>query len=145
MVLTGPVPFALTWLMIKWGFAVQGQRVRRWSSHSRSIWWVSSSIGRTRPAMVSRRLPRSTSSTSRRAMMADVLAGVHAGQHQDESGDRGLGDLDDVVHLALVEGLGDAVGVLTDPDASGRVAEDQALLLAEGEQRPQRAQDVAAA
>jgi CRISPR-associated protein Cas1 len=24
-VLAGPVPFALTWLMIKWGFAVQGQ------------------------------------------------------------------------------------------------------------------------
>src|SRR5664280_205354 len=90
----------------------------------------------------------------KRLIFRNPTRGIRVGQHpygiaqpldQDESGDRGLGDLDGVVHLALVEGLGDAVGVLTDPDASGRVAEDQALLLAEGEQRPQRAQDVAAA
>jgi hypothetical protein len=32
--------------------------------------------------------------------------------------------------------------VLADLDAAGRVAEDHALLLAEGEQRPQRDQEV---
>jgi hypothetical protein len=46
------------------------------------------------------------------------------------------------VDVVLAEGLGDAGGVLADLDAAGRVAEDHALLLAEGEQRPQRDQEV---
>jgi len=38
-------------------------------------------------------------------------------------------------------GWADAVGVLADLDAAGRVAEDHPVLLAEGEQRPQRDQE----
>src|SRR6266545_786969 len=50
-----------------------------------------------------------------------------------------------LVVVAVAEGLDDPVGLLADLDAPGRVAEDRALLGAEGEQRPQRDQDVGAA
>ena len=57
----GRRPRALQKLMIRCGFAVLGQRVRRWLSQSTRTWWVRSSSGRSRPAMVMRRFPRSTS------------------------------------------------------------------------------------
>src|SRR5260370_266534 len=78
MVLTGPVLFALIWLISRCGLAVQGQRSARWLSHSSRTWRVSSSIGRTWPLMVSRRLPRSTSSrrSSRIALRRAACIGV---------------------------------------------------------------------
>jgi hypothetical protein len=58
---------------------------------------------------------------------------VHRGQDKHEPRDGGRGYLDDLIDIALAEGLGDAVGTLADPDASGRVAEDHPGLAAEGE------------
>jgi hypothetical protein len=59
---------------------------------------------------------------------------VHRGQDQDQPGGRGGGGLGCVVHLVLAQGLDDAVGVLADPEALDRAAEDRLVLLAEGEQ-----------
>lgn len=61
--LTGPVSMAVCWLMMRCGLAVSGQRLRRWLSQSRITWRVRSSSGRVRPAMVTRRLPKSMSAT----------------------------------------------------------------------------------
>src|SRR6266542_212099 len=79
--------------------------------------------------------------------LADGLGtgGVDGGQDQDQPVGGGHGDLDRLVDVVLAEGLDDPVGLLADLDAPGRVAEDRALLGAEGEQRPQRDQDVGAA
>lgn len=66
----GRVALAVCLLMIRYGLAVVGQRSRRLLSQSSSSRWVSSSSGRVTVAMVSRRLPRSTSS-SRSVRMVD--------------------------------------------------------------------------
>jgi hypothetical protein len=63
--LTGPVPSALRLLISRCRLAVCGQRARRRFSHSVSSRRVRSSSGRSRPAMVIRRFPRSTSASYR--------------------------------------------------------------------------------
>ena len=59
--LTARVVMAVCWLMIRCGLAVPGQRRPRWASQARSRLLVRSSSGRARPAMTSRRPPRSVS------------------------------------------------------------------------------------
>jgi len=70
---------------------------------------------------------------------------VHRGQDQDQPGGRGGGGPGCLVDFVLAQRLDDAVGMLADPEALDRVAEDGLVLLAEGEQGPQRDQDVGAA
>ena len=62
-----------------------GQRRRRCSSHSRSTSWVSSSMGRSWPAMASRRSPRSTSSRCR-ARTAPGRAACTAASDEEHPG-----------------------------------------------------------
>lgn len=59
----GPSSTAVFWVISRWGLAVFGQRLRRWSSQSRTAPRVRSSSGRTWPPTVMRLLPRSTSSS----------------------------------------------------------------------------------
>src|SRR5450759_3896423 len=99
MVLTGPVPFALTWLMIQVGVRGAGP-----AGASVVEPFAQDLVGE----LVNRADPAGDGESP--VAEVDVLdepqgddggcaGGVHAGQHQDESGDRGLGDLDGVVHL----------------------------------------------
>jgi hypothetical protein len=83
-VATGPVPIAVCWLMIRWGFTLQGKRARRWLSHSSRIWWVSSSIGRVRPAMVSRRLPQ-VDVIELDGLDGGFAGGVESGEDQNQA------------------------------------------------------------
>lgn len=83
-------------------------RFRRRSSQSSSSFIVRSSSGQTRPAMVSLRLPRSTSSSMSVPIWADP-GGVHRGEGEDESRGRGGGRRDGPVDLGGDERLQHAV------------------------------------
>jgi hypothetical protein len=61
---------------------------------------------------------------------------VHGCQGYKDPGVRGGGRLDGLVDLAGQERLEDGMPGPADPEAAGRVAEDDAVLLCPGEQRP---------
>ena len=67
---------------------------------------------------------------------------MHRGEDQAQPGLGSGGGLCRLVNLVLAQRLDDPPGVLPDPDALDRAAEDALPLLAEREQRPQRDQDV---
>ncbi len=70
---------------------------------------------------------------------------MDGGERQDETGGRGRGRGDRLVDLAGRQRLDDGAAAFTDLDTGGGITKDGAVLLGEGEQRPEPAEGIGAA